>query len=144
MKKILKGLFVLLFIFLLSACTKDYKSITYTKFIETFQSEREYLVNNETSILDNKFERFIEASGKNNLFVFYEFKTEEDAKNYVSLNYKNKKYFSYKDKKDYIIVKNTKNQYFYLIQIDKTVIIGSSDIKSNKKEIKRMFKKLGY
>ena len=144
MKKILKGLFVLLFIFLLSACTKDYKSITYTKFIETFQSEREYLVNNETSILDNKFERFIEASGKNNLFVFYEFKTEEDAKNYVSLNYKNKKYFSYKDKNNYIIVKNTKNQYFYLIQIDKTVIIGSSDIKSNKKEIKRMFKKLGY
>lgn len=144
MKKILKGLFVLLFIFLLSACKKDYKSITYTKFIETFQSEREYLVNNETSILDNKFERFIEASGKNNLFVFYEFKTEEDARNYVSLNYKNKKYFSYKDKKDYIIVKNTKNQYFYLIQTDKTVIIGSSDIKSNKKEIKRMFKKLGY
>lgn len=144
MKKILKGLFILLFIFLLSACTKDYKAITYTKFIETFRIEEDYLVNNETSILDDKFERYIEASGKNNQFIYYEFKTEKDARNYVKLNYKNKSGYKYKDKKSYITVKNTKNRYFYLIQVDNTIIIGSSDIKSNKKEINRMFKELGY
>lgn len=144
MKKILKGLFILLFIFLLSACTKDYKPITYTKFIETFKSEDGYLINNATSILDGKFERFIEVSGKNNQFIFYEFKTEKEARNYVSMNYKNQKNFSYKDKKDYITVKNTKKRYFYLIQVDKIVIIGDSDIKSNKKEINRIFKELGY
>lgn len=144
MKKILKGLFVLLFLFLLSGCTKDYKPITYTKFIETFKSEVEYLVNDSTSVVDDKFERFVEASGKNNQFLFYEFKTEQDARKYVKLNYKNRKGFSYRDKKNCIIVKNTRGKYFYLIQIDKTIIIGNTDIKSNKKEIKRIFKKLGY
>ena len=144
MKKILKGLFVLLFIFLLSACKKDYKPITYTKFIETFQSESEYLVNNQTASLEDKFERYIEAGGKNIQYIFYEFKTEKDARNYVSLNYKDKNNFKYKDKQDYIIVKNTKSGYFYLIQVDKIVIIGNTDIKSNKKEVNRMFKKLGY
>lgn len=144
MKKILKGLFVFSLIILLSACKKDYKAITYTKFIETFEAEEEYLVNNSTPIVDDKFERFIEASGKNNYYIFYEFETEEDARKYVSINYKNKKNYKYKDKKDYITVKSTKGRYFYLIQIDNTIIIGDTIIKSNKREINRMFKKLGY
>lgn len=144
MKKILKGLFVLLFLFILSGCTKDYKPITYTKFIETFKSEMEYLVNDRSPLIGDKFERYVEASGKNNQFIFYEFKTEKDAKSYVKLNYKNKKGFSYKNKSNCIIVKSTKGRYFYLIQIDKTVIIGNTEIKSNRREIKRIFKKLGY
>ena len=144
MKKILKGLFILLFIVLLSACTKDYKSITYTKFTEYFKTESEYLVNNNSYLVDDKFERFIEASGKNNQFIYYEFDSEESAREYVEVNYKNRKGYSYKDKKDYITVKNTKNGYFQLIQIDKTVIIGNTNIKSNKKEIKRVLKNLGY
>lgn len=144
MKKIFKGLFVLLFIFLLSACTKDYKPITYTKFIETFKAEEGYLVNNATSALEDKFERYIEASGKNNQFIFYEFKTEKDAKEYVKLNYTKNKYYKYSDKGSYSTVKKTKYGYFYLVQVDKIVLIGDTDIKANKKEINRMFKKLGY
>ena len=144
MKKILKGIIALLFIFILSACCKDYKSITYTKFIESFKEESGYLVSNETSLLSDKFERYIEASGKNNQFIYYEFKTEEDARNYVSINYKDRKYFSYKDKKNYMTVKSTKSGYFYLVQVDNTIIIGNTDIKSNKREIKRILKKLGY
>lgn len=144
MKKILKGLFIILFIFLLSACTKDYSSITYTKFIESFKSNLDYLVNDRTPLLDDKFERYIEASGKNNQFIYYEFKTKEAAREYVKVNYKNLKGYSYKDKKDYIIVKSSKDGYFYLVQIDNTIIIGNSNIKSNKKEIKRIFKNLGY
>ena len=144
MKKILKGLFVLLFLFILSGCTKDYKPITYTKFMETFKSDQEYLTNDRTPMMGDQFERFVEASGKNNQFIFYEFKTEKDARKYVKLNYKGQKNFSYRDKKNCIIVKNTKGKYFHLIQVDKTIIIGNTNIKSNKKEIKRVFKELGY
>ena len=89
MKKILKGIFILLFIVLLSACTKDYKAITYTKFIETFQEEG-YIVNNSSSQQSDKYERFIEASGKNNQFTYMEFKDEEEARNYVKTNYSKK------------------------------------------------------
>lgn len=144
MKRVLKGLFILLFVIILSACTKNYKPITYTKFIETFKAEMDYLVNNESNIFDDRFERYIEASGKNNQFIFYEFKTEEAAREYVETNYKTDKEFKFKDKKEYIIVKSTKNRYFYLVQIDNIVLLGNTDIKSNKKEIMRIFKKLGY
>ena len=144
MKKILKGLCILLFIFILSACTKDYKPITYTKFMETFKSEPEYLINNKTPLVDEKFERFIIAAGKNNQFTFYELKTEEAARNYVELNYKGQKGYSYKDKKDYIVVKNSKGGYFYLIQIDNVIVIGNTEIKANKKEVNRIFKELGF
>ena len=58
MKKILKGLFVLLFLFILSGCTKDYKPITYTKFIETFRTEMDYVINDGTSSFDDRFERY--------------------------------------------------------------------------------------
>lgn len=143
MKKILKGIFILLFIVLLSACTKDYKAITYTKFIETFQEEG-YIVNNSSSQQSDKYERFIEASGKNNQFTYMEFKDEEEARNYVKTNYSKKKNYKYKDKKNYITVKSTKERYFSLIQIDKIVIVGNTYTKSNKKEVNRMLKKLGY
>lgn len=139
MKKILKGLFILLFIILLSACTKDYKEISYTKFIDTFQEEG-YLVND--SYKDDRYARYIEASGKSSQFIFYEFESEEEARKYVKEDYSNKKYYTYKDKKDYITVKCKKDRYFYLVQIGKTVIVGNT--KSNKKEINRMMKKLGY
>ncbi len=144
MKRIIKGLFILLFLFVLSGCTKDYKPITYTKFIETFRTEMDYVINDGTSSFDDRFERYVQAGGKNNQFVFYEFKTEKAARKYVSSNYKNVKNYRYKDKRDYIIVKSTKGRYFYLIQVDKTVLVGSSEIKSNKKEIMRIFKELGY
>ena len=37
------------------------------------------------------FKRFEEASGDNIQFIYYEFKTEEDARKYLSDNYKNRK-----------------------------------------------------
>lgn len=144
MKKILKGLLILLLIVMLSACKKDYKAITYTTFIENFKDESGYLVNDSSLNVDDMYERLIESSGKNNQFIFYEFKTEEKARKYAEVNYKNRKGFNYRDKKDYIIVKNNKDGYFQLIQIDKTIIVGNTAVKSNKKEIKRIFKKLGY
>ena len=136
MKKILKGLFAFLFLVLLSGCAKDYKEITSTKFMDTLKAQEGYLLNTHTPIYDSYIEKSIGASGDNVQFLFFVFDSEQSAKKYV----KNK----YKDYGDYIEVKNTKGKYFRLIQINKTVISGSSDNKSEKKEINNIFKKLGY
>lgn len=143
MKKIFKGLFIFLFLVLLSGCAKDYKAITSTKFIETLKNEG-YLVNTHTPIYDSNTEESISASGKNTQFLFFVYDSEKDAKKYVANTYKKAEGYSYKEYDNYIIVKNTKNGYFYLVQVDKTVISANSDLKSSKKEINNIFKKLGY
>lgn len=143
MKKIFKGIIVLSLIILLSAC-KKYEPITYTKFTETFNNRDGYIVNNQTLRYENLFERYIEVVGNNNQFAYYEFKTEEEARKYITDNYKDRKKYNFKDKKDYIIVKCTDKMYFKAIQIDKTVIVGNSSFKKNKKEINSILKELGY
>ena len=144
MKKIFKGLFVFLILVLFSGCAKDYKEITSTKFMETLRNEKGYLVNTHTPIYDSNIETSISASGENVQFLFFEFGSEKEAKDYVTKNYKDSDGYKFKDYDKYIEVKNTKNGYFYLLQINKIVISGNSDIKSSKKEIKNIFKKLGY
>lgn len=144
MKKILKGLIFIFTIIIITGCTKNYSSITYTKFNEVLNEQKGYMVSNQTNKYADKFERCLEAVGNNNQFLYYEFKTTEQAKKYIEDNYKGRKKYRFKDKKKYITVKCTKDMYFYAIQIDKSVIIGSSNIKKNKKEIKTIFKALGY
>ena len=143
MKKIIKGILVLSLIVLLSAC-KKYEAITYTKFIEVFNNKPNYIVNNQTLRYENLFERYIEVVGNNNQFAYYEFKTEEDAKKYITDNYTDRKKYSFKDHKDYIIVKCTDKMFFKAIQIDKIVIVGNTNIKKNKNEINSILKELGY
>ena len=125
MKKILKGLIFIFTIIIVSGCTKNYNPITYTKFNEVLNEQKGYMVSNQTTKYADKFERCLEAVGNNNQFLYYEFKTTEQAKKYIT-------------------VKCTKDMYFYAIQIDKSVIIGSSNFKKNKHEIKSIFKALGY
>ena len=144
MKKIFKGLFIFLFLILLSGCAKDYKEITSTKFMEILKDENGYLINTHTPIYDSNIEESISATGENVQFLFFEFGSKKEAKDYVENNYKNLKGYKYKDYGNYIEVRNTKTGYFYLIQIDKMVIRANSDIKSSKKEIKKIFKQLGY
>lgn len=144
MKKILKGLFAFLFLVLLSGCAKDYKEITSTKFMDTLKAQEGYLLNTHTPIYDSYIEKSIGASGEKAQFLFFVFDSEQSAKKYVKNNYKDFSGYKYKDYGDYIEVKNTKGKYFRLIQINKTVISGSSDNKSEKKEINNIFKKLGY
>lgn len=143
MKKIIKGLFIFSIMFILCAC-KKYEPITYTKFMEEFNNKEGYIVNNQTLRYENLFERYIEVVGNNNQFSYYEFKTEDDARKYITDNYKDRKKYSFKDKKKYILVKCTDKMYFKAIQVDKIVIIGNTNIKSNKKEINNILKNLGY
>ena len=130
MKKIIKGILVLSLIILLSAC-KNYEPITYTKFTETFSNRDGYIVNNQTLRYENQF-------------AYYEFKTDEEARQYITDNYKNRSKYSFKDKKDYIIVKCNNKMYFKAIQVGKTVIVGNTSIKKNKKEVNKILKELGY
>ena len=143
MKKIIKGILVLSLIVLLSAC-KKYEPITYTKFMENFNNRDGYIVNNQTLRYEDQFERYIEVVGNNNQFAYYEFKTDEEARQYITDNYKNRSKYSFKDKKDYIIVKCTNKMYFKAIQVGKTVIVGNTSIKKNKKEVNKILKELGY
>ena len=144
MKRVIEGIFIFIFIIILTGCSKNYKAITYTKFNEVFKENNDYLIVNQTLKYEDRFERCIEASGNNNQFIFYEFRTEEEAKNYIKDNYYKRKKYHYRNKESYITVKNTDNMYFYAIQIDKTVIVGNSPMKKNGKEIRNIFKKLGY
>ena len=143
MKKILKGIMVLCLIILLSAC-KKYEAITYTKFSEVFNNKEGYIVNNQTLRYENKFERYIEVVGNNNQFSYYEFKTSEEARQYLIDNYKEQKKFHLKVRDDYITVKCTDKMYFRAIQVDKIVIVGNTNVKKNKGEINKILKELGY
>ena len=143
MKKILKGLFIFSLIIIISGC-KKYEPITYTKFTETFNNKNGYIVNNQTLRYENLFERYIEVVGNNNQFAYYEFKTEDEARKYIADNYKDRRKYSYKDKKEYIIVKCTDKMYFRAIQVDKIVIVGNTNIKKNRHEINKILKELGY
>ena len=89
MKKIFKGLFILLFLVLLSGCKKDFKEITYSTFMETLRNEKGFLVNTYTPIYDSNIEKSISASSENSQFLFFVFGNKEQAKSYVEKNYKN-------------------------------------------------------
>ena len=143
MKKILKGIIVLSLIVLLSAC-KKYEPITYTKFTETFNNKENYIVNNQTLRYENLFERYIEVVGNNNQFAYYEFKTPEEAKKYITDNYKDRRKYRFKERENYIEVKCTDKMYFRAIQVDKIVIVGNTNVKKNRSEINKILKELGY
>ncbi len=144
MKRIITVVTIFIFSLFLTGCAKNYKPITYTKFNEVFKDKTDYNIVNQTLKYQDRFERCIEASGKNIQFIYYEFKTEEEAREYLKTNYKSRKKYRYKSNNKYSIVRCKDNMYFEAIQVDKIVLVGNSPMKSNKKVIKTIFKELGY
>lgn len=144
MKRIITVVTIFLFSLFLTGCTSSYKPITYTRFSETFKNKRSFMIVNQTLRYQDRFERCIEASGRNVQFIYYEFKTTDDAKKYLEDNYKGRKKYKYKSNNKYSKVRCKDDMYFEAIQIDKTVIIGNSPVKANKKLIRSIFKELGY
>ena len=143
MKRI-KYIFVLTIgVLLLSGCKSNFEAVTYSKFIEEFNNTN-YYVNDDTLKYENLFERYIAVSGKNTEFTFYEFKTDTDAKEYVEKNYKDNDMYKYKEYDDYVIVKSSKNKYFYGVLADKIFVVGQTSNKSYKSEVNKMMKELGY
>jgi hypothetical protein len=102
-----------------------------------------YTVVDKTISYEDIYQRYYSANKENVLFIFYEFKDAETAKEFMK-DYNNKKGYSYKSTDDYTIVKNSKSGYLKIVQVDNVVISGSSEKSSGKKEIKKVFKELGY
>lgn len=144
MKRIIKVFLAILVVSFMTGCKKDYNAITYTKFVETFRDRQGFLVNNQSLKYEETFERCFEAASDNVQFLYFEFKDDNAAKEYITKNYANRKKYKFHNKGNYITVKCTNGMYFYAIQIDKTIIIGDSQVKKNRKEIKKIFKELGY
>ena len=144
MKRIIVVVSLFVFTFFLTGCSNNSNSIsiTYTKFSEVFNNKADYNLINQTIKYEDSYERFLEASGKDIQFLYYEFKTEDDAKKYLKDNYKHRKKYKYKNRNGSITVKCTSGMYFYAVQNGKTVVIGDSPNKKNKKEIQKIFKEL--
>ena len=144
MKRVFGVFLIIISIIVLTGCTKNYKAITYTNFIEFFNKKANFIVDNQTLKYEDKFERFIEVSGENTEFTYIEFKSEEAARKYMIDNYQSLKEYKLKDKEKYMTVEYKINKYMRIIQIDKIVIYGQTPVASNKKEVKKIFKELGY
>lgn len=143
-KRILCSLLIIISVLFLSACKKEYSSITYKRFTEIMSDELNYTVTDKSVDYQNTYNRYISASKEGIVFIYYEFEDEDSAKDYVKRNYDKKKYYSYKSKDDYSIVKYSKLGYAYLVQVDNMVIIGSTEEDTYKKDVKKAFNELGY
>ena len=147
MKRIKRLLSISLLLFLVvmvSACSKNYNSITYKRFQEKMGDELNYAITDKTLTYEDIYQRYYSAINNDIIFTFYELKDEDSAKDFVEKNYNKRKYYSYKSKDNYSEVKSTKTGYFRLIQVDNIIISASSEKSSDKSEINKAFEKLGY
>lgn len=143
MKKVLKLLFVMTIIVLLSGCKKIEK-ISYTTFNEYFANKSEYRLNDTTDQYDISVRRFVEA-GEGNIQIFYiEFDNSDSAQKYLADMYLIDKSNKVKEKKDYTFVKNTKGKYMKLYKVDNLIILGKTPDKKYKFKLNKVLKDIGY
>jgi hypothetical protein len=144
MKKVLVKLSVILmFVFIFTGCTKDYKKLSYTTYDEYFNNKTGYKTIDHSSERGTEIIRDLEAGNGTIQIMYLEFKTEDYANDYI------KEYFdasSYKKKvkDDVTIIKNTNDKYFKLYKIDNVIVYGLSSEKKDKGEINKILKDLGY
>ena len=127
----------------LTGCTKNYVALTYTKFVETFNKKEGYVVK-DMALQNPSFSRYYVAGIENVQFIYYEFETVEKAQEYVKSNFDNRDGYSFKDKGTYMEVTCSDGQYYRLIQVDKMVLIGTSENNSDKGTINDVLGELGY
>ena len=143
-KRIFSILLVLVCILVLSGCKKDYSSITYKQFVDIMSNDLNYYVSDKTLDSQDVYQRYYLAIKDGVLISYYEFEDEDAAKDYLERNYKDKKYYSYKEHDDYSTVKYSKVGYAYFIQVDNIIISGSTENESEVSEVKKVIKELGY
>ena len=130
-------LIFILFIFI-TGC-KNYSLFNYSSFIEFFNNKSGFQINDKTLNYEDIYQRCIEVNKDDIQFIYYEFKTEEEAKNYVKKNYDNSN-FKTKIGKKYSISKSNTSGYFYLVQKENVIVIGNTENAKSKKELKSIFK----
>lgn len=143
-KRILCTLVIVLSVLVLSACKKDYNAITYKRFVEKLGDELNYPITDNTLLYQGVYQRNYTAIKDDVMFIFYEYESADKAKEFMKKNYEDKKYYTYTSKDNYSTVKYSKRGYLYIVQVDNIIISGSSEKDTNKSEIKKVFKELGY
>ena len=86
MKRIKRLLSISLLLFLVvmvSACSKNYNSITYKRFQEKMGDELNYAITDKTLTYEDIYQRYYSAINNDIIFTFYEFKDEDSAKDFV-------------------------------------------------------------
>ena len=110
MKRIKRLVFIfviLLSVVLLSACKKDYSSITYKRFTAKMSDELGYSVTDNSLSYEGIYERYISASKEGVIFIFMEFEDKDSAESYMK-GYEKQKGYSY-NKKDHILLGTLEN-----------------------------------
>lgn len=143
MKKFLRIVFVLTFVFILSGCTKNIDKISYTTYNEYF-TKRAFDMMDNTNQQDMEIRKYIIATNNKIAFTYIEFDTEKSAKEYLSGMYLVDKDNKAKEKKTYTYVKNTKNQYMKLYQVGNVILEGKAEDKKFKRDVNKVLKELGY
>lgn len=143
MKKLFKLLFVFTFVFILSGCMKNVEKLSYTTYNEYFTKHAYDIIDN-TNQHDLEVRKYIESGNGKIAFTYIEFDTEASAKKYLKNMYLVDKDNKVKEKKTYTFIKNTKNQYLKVYQVDNVILVGFADNKKFKRDVNRVLKELGY
>ena len=142
MKKIIKIISLILIVVLSTSCVKNIQKISYTDFNQYFSKDNKYTILDKTYQYGINTRRYIEAGNGNIQVLYIEFDSSKKAENYVkdnySKNYKVKKY------KKYTYVKSNKGTYLRLYRVNNIIVLGRTNNKKYKRELKKVLKDLGY
>lgn len=142
MNKIFKPFLIMIFIMILTGCSKNYSAINYSKFLGEFNNKKEYTIIDKTVIDEGVYKRSYEAGNSKYTFFYFQFNNKKEAKNYMVKNYKNKKHFSYKEKESYNVAKTNIDDYLIAIQTDDIVIIGQGKNFLSRFQINKIIKEI--
>ena len=143
MKRILSIVLCIGLVLTITGCVKKVDKMTFTQF-------NEYFFTNKYDIIDNtnkygiETRRYFEAGDGKIQFFYIEFDNNKNAKKYIEGMYSNQPGSKTKVTKDYTYIKNTKNQYMKLYNVDNVIFIGITYDKKYKRQVNKVLKDLGY
>lgn len=140
MKKIVKLLSTVIFVFILAGC-KNIEKLSYTKFNEYFSNKDGYTIIDQTDKYDIDVRKFIEAGDGDVQYFYIEFDNETSADKYLKTEYKN---YKIKDYKKYSYIKDTKNGYMKLYKINNVIVYAKTSDKKYTAILNKTLKELGY
>ena len=139
-----KGLLLLIVLFCLTGCNKNYSELTSTKFLSEFTG-KDYTIIDHSYETENFFDRNIEVGKKNVNFYYVIYKTEKEAKEFMEEKYKNNKNYKYVQKGKTIIATDQGiKEYTRIIKVNKTILVAKSNGLFAKLKLKQELNNLGY
>ena len=144
MKRILRGLSLVLIIILFSGCMGKIRKISYTEFNEYFSNKKGFVIKDSTGSYDIQIRRFLEAGNGDFQINYIEFDNQKNADKYIKSLYSDTKKYKIKNKKDYTFIKSNKSTFLRLYKKDNVIVSGMTNNKKARREVKRVLRDLGY